>query len=182
MSTVPNTRPKISREETLAILAKYEKPQPSAECVIVGIRGYYKKSMGDPSKNDAGIYDDAIVVISPDVFRTFNGNTDPEKFQTGLAKLDPGVYEFYKGKHHPSSPRAYNALRTFPEGASLPCTRNGLKSRCSMINIHKGGFNQTFSAGCQTLYPTQWDEFVKLVYAEMTKYRQPTIHYVLEEN
>lgn len=185
MSIVPPNRPKLTPEDAAPILQAHPGVDTS-KCVLIGIRGYYKRSMGNPEANDAHLYDDAMVVVSPDTFRTFNANTDPEHFDDNLAKLDTGVYEFYKGLHHPSSPHRYNALRTFPEGRKLPVTRtnNGktVRSLAQYINIHKGGTNATYSAGCQTIVPAQYDEFIKLVYAEMTKYDQKTIHYILIEN
>ncbi len=91
--------------------------------------------------------------------------------------LNPDTYQFYKGKHRGK----YNALRAFPEGVKLPCTRNGKPSVCSYINIHKGGFVDTFSEGCITVFPAQYDEFIKLVYAEMDNFNQKTIDVVLIE-
>ena len=49
------------------------------------------------------------------------------------------------------------------------------------INIHKGGYNNTSSLGCQTIYPSQWDGFINLVYSEMNRYNQKTIPYLLVE-
>ena len=34
------------------------------------------------------------------------------------------------------------------------------------INIHKGGYQTTSSAGCQTIHPDQWHGFIHLVQAE----------------
>lgn len=177
---VPGSRPKQTRQETESIFAQ-NLMTPGNEVILLGVRGYYLDSMGKKGRNDQAMYDDAIFVLSPTVYKAFNANTDPQKAGVKHAMLDPGKYVFYKGKHKPSSPRGYNALRPYPEGVRLPCTRDGVKSMCSLTNIHKGGFNDTFSEGCQTLYPSQWNEFINLVYAEMTKYGQKTIRYLLIE-
>jgi lysozyme len=50
------------------------------------------------------------------------------------------------------------------------------------INIHRGGYRTTSSEGCQTIYPSQWDGFINLVYSEMSRYNQKTIPYLLVEN
>lgn len=175
MSIVPRSRPRRPRSQIAELLADHGLPEDKA--VLVGVRGYYKDSMGRPGRNDQAMYDDAIFLIAPDVFLAFNANTDPQKAGRKHAMLDAGLYEFYKGKHKGK----YNALRPFPEGVRLPCTRDGVRSMCGATNIHKGGFYDTFSEGCQTIYPNQYDEFIKRTYAEMTKYGQKTISYLLVE-
>lgn len=177
MSIVPSSRPQQTRDETIAILAQHGITDID-KTYLLGVRGYYKDSMGKKGQNDQAMYDDALFVISPDTFKSYNFNTDPQKAGLKKAKLDAGTYDFYKGLHK----KKYNALRPYPEGVSLPCTRDGVKSMCGATNIHKGGFNDTFSEGCQTIYPSQYDEAMKLIYTEMTKHDQKTIKYVLIEN
>jgi len=48
------------------------------------------------------------------------------------------------------------------------------------INIHKGGFNSTSSEGCQTIHPSQWDEFMHLVKTFFPSGKD--IQYILIEN
>lgn len=177
MAMVPGSRPKQTRDETLAILAA-NGISVSDGVVLLGVRGYYKDSMGKVGKNDQAMYDDAIFIISPSAFKGFNANTDPQKAGLKKAMLAPGKYQYYKGRHK----NKYNALRPYPEGISLPCTRDGVKSMCSLTNIHKGGYSDTFSEGCQTLYPSQWNEFINLAYEQMSKYGQKTVTYLLIEN
>lgn len=176
LSIVPDNRPKQTREETLAILAAHGVDMGGV--VLLGVRGYYQDSMGVKGANDQAMYDDALFIVSPDIHLACNFNTDPQKSGARKAKLDAGVYQFYKGKHKGK----YNALRPFPEGVSLPCTRDGVKSMCGATNIHKGGFHDTFSEGCQTIYPTQYDKAMQTIYSEMSKYGQKTVTYVLVEN
>jgi hypothetical protein len=177
MAMVPGKRPQQTREQTLTILSQ-SLISVIDSVVILGVRGYYKDSMGKVGKNDQAMYDDALIVISPSAYKTFNANTDPQKAGQKKAMLAPGRYQFYKGRHR----NKYNALRPYPEGVALPCTRDGVKSMCSHTNIHKGGFSDTFSEGCQTLYPSQWNEFIDLVYSQMNKYGQKTVRYLLIEN
>lgn len=114
-------RPKITRAELEALIVKAGY-QLADKLMIVGIRGYYKDTMGKPGTNDRGIYDDAIILISPDYFETFNGNTDPSKYQPGIAMLKPGLYEYKQGIHgvhhinsaNPKDKAAYDWLLAHP--------------------------------------------------------------------
>jgi lysozyme len=177
---LPSSRPKEVRksiEKLLNGLAVLD------EAVIVGIRGYYLNSMGVKGKNDRGIYDDAIFVISPSVFASFNANTDPSIYRKGVAVLKPGVYRYKKGKHGISRGQGYPALRPATEGEKLPVSRDGLGDSFGVaINIHKGNIKTTSSLGCQTIYPIQWTGFINLVYEQMDRYKQKTIPYILAEN
>ena len=77
----PASRPKLLREKAITFLDGIDlKKYP---LVILGIRGYYKNTMGIESKNDKGIYDDAIFVISDKLFVPFNANTDPSTIRKG---------------------------------------------------------------------------------------------------
>jgi lysozyme len=176
----PATRPKQDRATTAQIIEKAG--ISPGRVALLAIRGYYRDTMGKEGVNDRGIYDDAIFIISPAVYKTFNANTDPQKYGRRLAMLKPGHYAFYRGKHKGSAKYGYNALRAYPEGVELPCTRDGVDSTCSYINIHKGGYRDTFSAGCITLPPSQWSEFIRTVYAEMDRLNQPVINLILKEN
>lgn len=177
---LPKSRPKQVRknvEKLLNGLAVLD------EAVIVGIRGYYLNTMGVKGKNDRNIYDDAMFVVSPSVFASFNANTDPSVHRKGVAVLKPGVYRYKKGRHGISKGKGYPALRPATEGEKLPVTRDGIgDSKGIAINIHKGSYKTTSSLGCQTIYPDQWNAFINLVYEQMDRYKQKTIPYVLVEN
>jgi lysozyme len=64
----------------------------------------------------------------------------------------------------------------------LPVTRNGKKSIGVAINIHRGSYNSTSSAGCQTIHPDQYSDFITTVYEWMDKADQKKIPYVLVAN
>ncbi len=77
-----------------------------------------------------------------------------------LAELNLGRYQFYRGLHR----GRYKALRSYPEGVHLPCTRNGVASTAQYINIHKGSSNPraknvVWSEGCLTIVDTQYNDW-----------------------
>ena len=166
-------KPKITLSQLFELYPKLPKDTP----FIVGIRGYYLNSMGAKGKNDFGIYDDAILFFDGTMLHTFNGNTDPSKHGLGHACIKAGVYPYYRGKHRGK----YDALRPFPEGVKIPCTRDGKDSFAIATNIHKGGNKTTGSEGCQTIVPPQWEEFIWKVYDTMNIHKMHTINYYLYE-
>jgi lysozyme len=181
MPILPQSRPQQKREISEKMIRS---AGVTDQVVLLGIRGYYLDSMGEKGKNDRGIYDDAIFVVSPSTYSTFNANTDPSIFRAGIAVLKTGVHRFKKGNHGISRPDGgYPALRPANREESLPVTRDGSGDSMGIaINLHRGSYNSTSSAGCQTIYPAQWDSFINLVYGEMNRYSQKTIPYVLTEN
>ena len=177
---VPNSRPQQAKEKTLMMVIKSGIVDRVA---LVGIRGYYSETFA-PSGNQRGIYDDAIILLSPSVHATFNANTDPTVFKKGIAVLKTGIHRYRKGNHGITKPGGgYPALRPANPKEEVPVTRDGEGDSMGIaINIHKGGYNTTSSLGCQTIYPPQWDGFINLVYSEMSRYNQKTIPYLLVEN
>jgi lysozyme len=183
MSNIPSSRPQAKRHEILAkvptwVVHKYH-------VILVGVRGYYRDSMGEVGKNDRGIYDDAMFIIAPDFFGSWNANTDPSVYDNAkpnVAVLSPGVHLYKKGKHKIASPTGYAAFRPATPNEELPVTRSGKPSMGVAINIHKGGVNGTSSLGCQTIPPDQWDSFRSTVYMLMHRYNQTVIPYVLSVN
>lgn len=180
---VPNSRPQVKREVIEAILKKRGVTEKLA---VVGIRGYYMDTMGAPGKNDRGIYDDCICFVAPEAFVTFNGNVDPSRFRKGkgkgsgkgMASLKKGLYRSHKlGLHR----GAYTAL--IQTGGAVTVIRDGTPDYEDTgyfgINIHRGGVNGTSSLGCQTIVPAQWDGFISLVKADMKRYGQTVMPYLL---
>ena len=176
-------RPKLTLVEVKELIKKSGFTITEA-VMVVAIRGYYKNTMGKPGENDRGIYDDAMVLIGPNYIQTFNANTDPSRFKKGIATLLPGLHYFKKGRHNLSRPgKEYAAFRPDTPDEGLPVKRDGVPgpSRGIAINIHKGGLFDTFSAGCQTLFPDQWPEFQTKTYYLMDKEGQRRLPYLLLE-
>ena len=149
---------------------------------ILGLRGFYLDSMGAPGRNDRGIYDDAIFVVSEHAFASFNANTDPSVSRKGVAVLKPGRWDYKVGTHGLSKPKSsrYTAL---VQAAKVTVVRDqtGDDTGWFGINIHKGGRTTTSSLGCQTIYPDQWPAFIELVRSELRRAEQKVVPYLLME-
>lgn len=161
------------------------KAKVTDQVVLVGIRGYYRNTMGKPGVNDRGIYDDAMFVVSPTHFSAWNANTDPSRYKLGVASLVPGIHRYRKGNHGLSKPGGgYPAFRPATPGEELPVKRDGIADPKPgvAINIHRGGHNTTSSLGCQTVPPQQWDAFYAALAGELKRYGQKTFPYILHEN
>lgn len=182
MTMAPPSKPQRPREWAIALLKKNKVDEP---LMLLGCRGYYRDTLGAPGANDRGIYDDAIFVISPNVYATFNANTDPSITRPNIAMLMNGVWRYKKGKHKINSPNGYPALvqasavTVLRDDNEDPGQEPQVDTGWFGINIHKGGLNTTSSEGCQTIYPTQWDGFRELVYAEAKRLSRETFPYCL---
>lgn len=177
---LPPERPKIKIADLLSRL-KTEIPKIDLKKIpilVVGIRGYYKNMMGVYNANDRSIYDDAIVLITPYNYKTFNGNTDPSAFKAGfgtginkgMASLVKGYWNVYKLGLHKGK---YLAL--CQQAGEVTVSRDGLKAPYVDkgyfgINIHKGGLTSTSSEGCQTIPPGQWGEFINTLDFDAKKF------------
>lgn len=185
MSITPRSKPQITRDRVMEIL--HNAGVSDKVPVIVGMRGYYLDTMGKPGVNDRGIYDDAIITISPDYFATFNANTDPSRVRKGygtaegtkgMAVLKTGVWLYKKGAHKGQYAAFIQADKvTVVRDGNPPYEDTGWFG----INIHKGGYNTTSSEGCQTVHPDQYRDFQRNAYIQMDKFRVSTIQYVLIE-
>jgi lysozyme len=177
---VPSLTPQIKLD---ALLDRIGSLKPVVPVFLVGIRGYYLNSMGRPGVNDRGIYDDAIILVSPTAYLTCNANCDPSVFRRGIATLVPGVHWYRKGRHGLSKGpgKSYPAFRPDNPQERLPVTRDGQPGEHwgIAINIHRGSRTTTSSEGCQTIHPTQWLPFQVLTYAEMDRHKQTRIPYIL---
>ena len=180
MNIVPPSKPKMTKEEVEKELSNFDVSRYPVR--LLGIRGYYSKSMGKTPNNERNIYDDAIFIVSPDYFCSFNANTDPSITRKGIAVLKAGGVYLYKiGLHNMKNP--YKALR---QHGRVTVLRDGKEDTDTAkapfyIDIHKGGFNTTSSLGCQTIYPKQWIYFLSNVEAELEKNNQTIIPYCLIE-
>lgn len=176
---VPNSTPRLNIDRVLPHVIR-----GGAMVQLIGIRGYYRNTMGKPGENDIGIYDDAICIVSPNVFATFNANTDPSRLKQNVAILEPGKYWYKLGIHGITKPkeRRYEAL---VQDSPVEVARFGWADTdigWFGINIHRGGYNTTSSEGCQTIYPTQWESFILLVKAELKRMNQIRLMYILVNN
>jgi hypothetical protein len=181
MSIVPNSKPQLKQAEAIKIISKFKLDEYPVK--LLGIRGYYKQTMGNPLTNDVGLYDDAIFIIAPQLFGSYNANTDPSVKRTGVAMVKANTVTLYKvGLHNMKAP--YEALR---QNGNVTVIREGQgeftdsQNNRFWINIHKGGYNTTSSLGCQTVYPTQWISFMESVKDQLKRNNQKIIPYVLVE-
>lgn len=201
---LPSSKPQITREKVIDLLIDqglWENRKITTVC-IVGIRGYYLDSMGDWGENDRGIYDDAIIILTPSSMHTFNGNTDPSRYRKGLATLvAPQKVRYRPGYHGYNSKYGHLAFRQDTpvivrrdyksgNGVSLGDglftdreKKGGPKIARFWINLHRGGHTTTSSAGCQTLPPSQWQEFYDLTRKYMRDLNSGgTVNYYLVSN
>jgi lysozyme len=154
----------------------------SDEFALLGRRGYYRDTMGEPGKNDRGIYDDAMILVTPTAYITYNANADPSIRRPRVAVLVAGVWSYRIGIHNisKSKDRQYKALVQAAE-VTVRRDQSITESGWFGINIHRGGWNTTSSLGCQTIYPPQWDSFIATVELEMKRHARKRIPYVLTE-
>jgi hypothetical protein len=180
---LPTGRPRIGVADIIRLYDPFR-----GNFALIGIRGYYRDTMGEPGKNDRGIYDDAIIACWPETpsttgFRAFNANVDPTaKFRPGLASLKTGIWKYRLGIHGLNRPKdkRYEAL---VQADMVTVLRDGQAADTGFfgVNIHRGGYGTTSSLGCQTIYPAQWDEFIALVKGKMTAAGQAVVRYHLTD-
>jgi lysozyme len=165
---------------------------------LLGIRGYFKDTIGEKGKNDINVYDDGQFIVSDKIFMPFNGNTDPSKSGVKIATLkahgkinpdgtvtvynkEPYIYRI--GMHNMKNP--YKALRQY---GRITVIRGDGKEYTDTaaapfyIDIHRGGINTTSSLGCQTIIPTQYGEYLTNVEQQLTRHNQIDVPYILLEN
>jgi lysozyme len=191
MAKVPAERPRLSSSELRERIAPFGIDRTRYPVVVVGIRGYYKDSMGARGVNDRGIYDDAIFIDSAQATIAFNGNTDPSRYKAGagrgankgMASLKPGAWFVHKFDLHNGK---YLAL--CQRAGSVTVIRDGTPpyedTGSFGINIHRGGLNGTSSLGCQTIHPSQWESFIALAQDQVRRYfgdawRRQVVPYIL---
>jgi len=163
---IPNGRPSSTREQIVKLTNNY-----SGYPYIVGLRGYFNES-GRPGKNDRGLYDDAIFFVTSTQMFAFNANTDPGWYgynadvdtQDGVATLKEGVWEYKIGRHNGSVPHEaliqHGNFTVYRDGdPRAKAKRKREHTGYFGINLHRGGSKSVSSSGCQTIPPSQWNEF-----------------------
>lgn len=179
MSMTPGYAPKQSLNDTLKIIKKHN---VTDKLVVVGVRGYFKDTMGKPGVNDRGIYDDAIFIVSPDCFISFNANCDPGAYRKHIANLKSGVWRYRLGIHGLSKPKFLQYTALVQAGkVTVRRDQEGDDTGYFGINIHKGGYNTVSSLGCQTIYPSQWPSFIETIKSQLKRHGQSTLPYILVE-
>ena len=186
---IPKTRPMAPRTEIERIINESDIDRSMNPVVIVGIRGYYRDTMGDVGKNDRGLYDDALFLVTPSVFLAVNANCDASKYrkgwgfgsEKGMASLNPGVWWYKTGIHYGSIPHA-----AFRQAMPVTVTRDGTHGPYQdtgmfAINIHRGGNDRTGSLGCQTIPPSQWPALKELAYSEIKRLGVDLFPYILQD-
>lgn len=170
---LPPARPRISTDELTVRLQSLHIDRAKYPIIVVGIRGYYRDSMGKPGVNDRMLYDDMIALVTPNVTLSCNGNTDPNGYrrgkgagsQKGMASLEPGFWPAYKLALHKGQ-----YLAICQRAGEVTVKRDGnpdyLDTGWFGINIHRGGVSGTSSEGCQTIPPAQWEAFITLAKSE----------------
>jgi hypothetical protein len=177
MSTlVPKTRPKAELADVVKHVDAVGLSAAKEKAVIVGVRGYYKNTMGKPFVNDRNMYDDAVFIVTPNRLASFNANVDPARYKAGIATLEPGVYDVVKWRHQGK----YDALQIVRDVVRRD-GRAGLDTGRHGINFHYGGSTNTWSKGCQTLPKAQYWQFLGLVYELMATHKKRSVKYVLTE-
>lgn len=165
--------------------------------MVLGVRGYFRNTLGRPGVNDFGVFDDAGFLITPDVVLPFRWNCDPAKpgWNKGVdkyfAQLEPGVWPFRQGPHKRVPGRFRQMTDEEAELAQLErffmdsrqdgeFTVRRLKEEKKYdeetgmfnINIHPGSQRSTSSWGCQTVPTSDWDAFQVAAYSAMLKSNQ----------
>lgn len=187
MLIVPN-KPQVKKSVIDKILKNKGIDTKKHPMLIIGVRGYFLNTMGEKATNDRGIYDDAIIIYTPNVYATFNANVDPSvRYKVGRAVLKKGFYLAHKFDIHRGTQSQYPAI--CQRLANVTVVRDGQGEHTGMfgINIHKGGNTTTSSEGCQTLPPTQWDAFYQLAKSEWVRaygknWNKTVVPYLLLDN
>lgn len=176
---LPPSRPKISRAEAVTLLAQHGVSVQEYPALL-GLRGYYKRTMGPTLGNDVGLYDDCVCLVGPTTYAAYRFNTDPSREFPGVANLALGTWSYKLGTHHPGTPGAYECL---VQAGPVTVNRDHGKTETGefQIHIHRGGENVTSSLGCQTLPPADWPEFIAAVKQALQQAKASRLPYLLIE-
>lgn len=182
MALLPPNKPARGQQDVLHFLK--DKTDISVP-LLLAVRGYFRDSMGVKFKNDRRIYDDAVFIVTPTAFASFNFNTDPNGYREGsgfgskkgMAMLKAGIWDYQPGIH-----KGYQA---FTQAGKVTVVRDSADGGYEDtgyfgINIHRGGATSTSSIGCCTVPAgAQWDGFKSLFYSELSRHRVKKFKFVL---
>lgn len=103
----PAARPALAPADARALLAAHGVADPVA---LIGVRGFFA-NMGPSAGNDAGVYDDAVFLVTPDACAGFVFNTDPTRLTPPNVTLKTGLWRYRPGRHtSPATLESYDAL------------------------------------------------------------------------
>lgn len=166
---------------------------------ILAVRAYYRDSIGRVGLNETGVYDDAMFLCAPGIFRAVNANADPSNlgWNPGVGKpyamLQPGLWYFRRGAHKGKklalrqctdeeasehgipNDGEFKVMRMFGENDA----RNYKETGYFAINVHSGGYTSTSSWGCLTIPPEDYPDFMTQVWDSSIKCRQSRIPVLL---
>lgn len=179
----PKERPKATREEALDYIPLRFASVKVEPLFLLGIRGYYKASFGNPTANDRIFFDDALFIIETaknGIFESFNFNTDPSPaFRQHVATLKADeVYDVVQHMHKGQ----YKALQIVKDIVSRD-GESGYDIGRHGINFHYDAeFYSKNSLGCQTVPRSQWLDFQSETYRLMNKHKLKIVKYCLLDN
>lgn len=182
---LPTHRPRLTFERVWALVPVAHRPLLDG-LALVGVRGFFLAD-GAPGVNDFGIFDDAVILVSPDCLVAFNGNTDPvrqgwnAKVGKPYAQLAAGVWRYTAGLHKGTPAFIQHAPVTVHRdaGAARPDVQPYDETGWFGINIHPAGWQSVNSEGCQTVHRGQWDGFHALLTDELRRWKVTAVPYIL---
>ena len=173
---------------------------PLPAVYVLAVRGYRFETMGNPERNDVGIWDDAFFLCSKNGYWPENANTDPSRLGWNEAvgkpymMLQPGVWEFYPGAHRGRRP-AFRQADNAKVAAKLGIPhkgkfrvmrmwghndkRNSIEWGHQQVNIHPGSMNSTSSWGCLTLPYDRAPKWLQQATEELRAAKQKTLTVIL---
>ena len=151
-------RPNIQRAAVLALLASHNVDVNTEKLFILGLRGYYRDSMGKVGVNDIDIYDDAIVIITPTSMQAYNANLDPTESKHPEGRPTTVCGEVFRAWKFALHHGKYPALCQRGGKWAVIREKTGRREDSDVlgINWHCGGNYSTGSEGCKTHPPAQW--------------------------